>query len=119
MLRRLSRALARFVGLIFAALGIWVLAINLVRLSYSGWILAWVLAAGALGATGGLLYLLSFGGSPRFRTARTRLAGWVGMLVLALLPTSVSFPLLAMLLATAPTLLMPFREEDGGMVSES
>ena len=119
MLRRLSKALARLVGLIFIALGTWVFVINLVQLSYSGWILSWILAAGALGATGGLLYLLSFSGSPRFRTVRIRLIGWIGMLVLALLPTSIMFPLLAMLLATAPTLLMPFREEGRATVSKA
>lgn len=95
------------------------LAANLFVFDYSGWTLAWILAAGALGAGGGVLYLLSFGDRAQFTNRRTRLIGWIGMLVLALLPTSISLPLLALLLATAPTLLMPFREEDGATVSKA
>lgn len=117
MLRRLSRGLARLVGLIFTALGVWLLAANLISVDYSGWTLAWIVAASALGAAGGILYLLSFGGDARFANRRTRLIGWIGMLVLALLPTSLSLPLLALLLATAPTLLLPFGEDDSATAS--
>ena len=105
MLRRLGRTLARFVGLTFTILGIWILAINLIELSYSGATLAWVLASGLLGGAGGVFYLLSFDGPHRFRTRGSRIAGWIGMLVLAVLPSSLSFPLLAMVVLTIPTLL--------------
>lgn len=117
VLGTLSKGLARLVGLVFVALGMWVVVVNLVEFAYSGWTLVSILAAGALGSTGGVLYLLSFGDRARFTNRRTRLIGWIGMLVLALLPSSLSFPLLAMLLATAPTLLMPFRRRDDVAVS--
>ncbi len=105
MLRRLGRTFARFVGLIFIILGVWVFAINLIELSYSGSTLAWIVVAGVLGATGGVAYLLSFDGPRRLRTRSIRLAGWTGMLVLALLPSSLSFILLAMILLSIPTML--------------
>lgn len=105
------------VGLVFVALGIWVVVANLIEFAYSGWTLVFILGAGALGATGGVFYLLSFGGRVRFTNRGTRIIGWIGMLVLALLPSSLSLPLLAILLATAPTLLMPFRGKDGAAVS--
>lgn len=117
VLGTLSRGLARLVGLVFVALGIWVVVANLIQFADSGWTLVLILAAGALGSTGGMLYLLSFGDRARFTNRRTRLIGWIGMLVLALLPSSLSLPLLAMLLATAPTLLMPFRGRDGAAIS--
>ena len=103
-IRRLGRTLARFVGLIFALLGAWILVVNLASMSYSGWILTWVLTSGIVGAAGGALYLLSFDGPERLRTRPVRLTGWLGMLVLAFLPTSLSIPLLAMILLTLPTL---------------
>jgi len=104
-------------------LGVWVLAINLIEDSYSGVIRVWILASGGLGAAGGLLYLLSFDGPDRFRTRWIRLSGWVGMLVLALLPWSFTFLVLPMVLLTIPTLLVrPDKgsEEvtrDGGVVT--
>lgn len=101
------------VGLVFVVLGMWVLVANLIQIAYSGWTLVLILGAGAMGATGGVLYLLSFGGLARFTNRGTRLLGWIGMLVLALLPSGLSLPLLAMLLATAPTLLISFRRRDG------
>ncbi len=101
----------------FVALGIWVVVANLIQFADSGWTLVLILAAGALGSTGGMLYLLSFGDRARFTNRRTRLIGWIGMLVVALLPSSLSLPLLAMLLATAPTLLMPFHGRDGAAIS--
>lgn len=112
MLRRLGQTLARLVGLAFAILGAWVFAINLGELAYSGWVLFWVLTSGLAGAVGGLVFLLSFDGPPRFHSARVRLLGWVGMLFFAVLPSSLSWPLLAMVLLTIPTLI-PIRQATG------
>jgi hypothetical protein len=106
MLRRLGQTLARFAGVAMTILGVWVLTINLIEDSYSGGTRVWILASGALGAAGGLLYLLSFDGPDRFRTRLTRLSGWVGMLVLALLPWSFTFLVLPMVVLTIPTLLV-------------
>ena len=88
MLGRLGWTLARMVGLVFALLGAWVFTLNLMERSYDGWVFVWVVLAGLSGAVGGVLFLLSVDGAQRFRTARMRLFGWVGMLVLALLPSS-------------------------------
>lgn len=52
-LARISSALARFVSLAVALLGLWVLVGNLADISYSGWTLAAVLLTGAAGAVGG------------------------------------------------------------------
>lgn len=112
-LRRLGRTFARLVGLVFALLGMWVLVINLVELSYTGATLAWVLTAGLLGGAGGVFYLLSFDGPDRFRTRGTRMAAWAGMLVLALLPSSLSFILLALVVLASPTLLRSPGEQAG------
>lgn len=111
MWRRLGHTLARFTGLIFTVLGLWVLVVNLVELSYSGGILAWILASGVLGCVGGLLYLLSFDGPERLQTRRVRIVGWVGMVGLALLPTSLSIALLVMVLLLIPTLVS--RRDEG------
>lgn len=105
MLRRFGQTLPRFVGLAMTILGVWVFAINLIEDSYTGGTRVWILASGALGAAGGLLYLLSFDGPDRFRTQWTRLSGWVGMLVLALLPWSFTFLVFPMVLLTISTLL--------------
>jgi hypothetical protein len=85
-------------------LGVWVFAINLIEDSYSGETLRWILASGGLGAVGGLLYLLSFDGPDSLRTRWIRISGWIGMLVLAVLPWSFSFLVLPMFALTIPTL---------------
>lgn len=96
--------------MIFAVLGLWILVLNLIEMSYSGAILAWILISGVLGLVGGVLYLLSFDGPDRWRTRRVRIAGWIGMVTLAVLPTSLSIVLLAIVLLVIPT-LVPRRGE--------
>lgn len=105
MAKRLGRTFARFVGVVFALLGTWVFAANLIERPYSGSILAMILVAGLAGGVGGIVYLLSFDGPDRFRTRGTRLGAWIGMLVLALLPSSVSYLLLVLVVLAALTLL--------------
>ncbi len=101
----MGQTYARLIGLAMTLLGIWIVAINLIEGSYSGGIWVWVLGSGALGAIGGVLYLMSFDGPDRFRTGRTRLAGWLGMLVLALLPWSFTFLVVPMVVLAIPTLI--------------
>ena len=103
-MRQLARAFYRLVGLAVALLGAWVLFINLADISYSGWVLVWILSAGLFGALGGVLFLLSFDGPPRARTRQVRLLGWLGMLFLALLPWSFQFVMLPLVLLTLPAL---------------
>ena len=97
-------ALARFAATSFVLLGLVVVVVNLVDVTYSGWVLLTVAAAGTLGAAGGVVYLLGLDGPVRFRTVRTRRLGWAGMMVLALLPSSLTIPLVLMVLALTPTL---------------
>jgi hypothetical protein len=106
MLERLGWSLARALGLIFVLLGTWVVVINSIERSYSAATLAWILVAGVLGATGGVVYLLGIDGSRRWRRRRVRAFGWAGMLTLAVLPSSLSLFLLPMLLLALPTLLL-------------
>jgi hypothetical protein len=103
-MRRLAPTFCRLIGLASTMLGMWVLLINSVELSYSGWILAWILSAGFLGGIGGILFLLSFDGPARLRKLRVRLLGWAGMLFLAFLPWSFQFVLLPLVLLVLPAL---------------
>jgi len=104
-MRQLARAFYRLVGLAVTLLGAWVLFINLADISYSGWVLVWILSAGLVGAVGGVLFLLSFDGPPRARTRWVRLLGWLGMLFLALLPWSFQFVMLPLVLLALPALV--------------
>ncbi|HKZ21033.1 MAG TPA: hypothetical protein VJQ57_13105 [Acidimicrobiia bacterium] len=101
----MAKWLGRLVGLGFGLLGIWVLAINLIERGYEGATLALILASGLAGAVGGALFLLSIDGPQVFRSRPVRLTGWVGMLVLAATPTSISFLLLLLVLLAIPMAL--------------
>lgn len=92
--------LARFGGLVYAMFGGWVLIVNVIDHSNPGWTLAWVLTSGFFGALGGILFLLSFDGPDRLRSRRVRLLGWLGMLVLGILPWSYWFLTLPIVLLT-------------------
>jgi len=103
-MRRLAQTFYRLMGLASTMLGMWVLLVNLVDVGYSGWILAWILSAGFLGAVGGVLFLLSFDGPARLRNRRVRLVGWAGMLFLAFLPWSFQFVMLPLVFLVLPAL---------------
>jgi len=110
MSHRLSRIFARFVGLSFTILGIWIFAVSMVNIndmSDSGGVLVWVITASALGAIGGILFLLSFDGPARFQTRKIRRYGWIGMVVLGLLPWSFWFVMLPLVLLAGLTLSGP------------
>jgi hypothetical protein len=106
MLKRSVRTFARIVGLVFALLGLWVLVINLVDIGYSGALLASILIAALLGGAGGVVFLLSFDGPDRWRTRGIRIAAWLGMLALALLPTGLSIRLVVLVVLAVPTLFL-------------
>ncbi|HZD22585.1 MAG TPA: hypothetical protein VE569_04190 [Acidimicrobiia bacterium] len=61
--------------------------------------------SGLAGALGGSLYLLSIDGFERFRAALHRRTGWLAMLVAMMLPSSLSFFLLPMVVTLVPTLI--------------
>ena len=110
--RGIGRSLARFAGLSFALLGAWIFAVNITLGSYSAAIRIWILSAGLMGLVGGVMFLLSFDGPARFRIRRARIAGWLGMLGLASVPTSLSFLLVGMLILTVPSVLrLPAQRE--------
>jgi hypothetical protein len=110
-----TRLLARFVGLVFALLGLWILVGNLAVGGYRGAVLAWILSSGFLGFAGGVLYVLSFDGPARFRRRFVRGLGWAGMLALALLPTTLTIMLLILVLAAIPSLFVrPSTDEERG-----
>ncbi len=109
LLRWMGRTFAKFVGLVIMILGAWVVIINIGEAFrstgvYQGWILLWILGSGLAGAVGGLFYLVSFDGPQRFRTTRTRLLSWLGMLGGALIPSMILPMLVVLVLAVSPTL---------------
>ena len=98
MLGRLARTYYRLVGIVFALFGGWLFYLNVAQVSYSGWVLIWILTAGIAGAAGGVLFLLSLDGPDSLRSSRVRLIGWLGMVYCALLPWSFSFVMVPMVL---------------------
>ena len=106
-----KRTFARLTGLVLLLYGAWMFTVNLIEGVVSAnsyeppWILYLVLGFGLAGAIGGAVYLLSLDGPQRFRTRRHRVIGWVGMLICAALPGSVSFVLLIIVAISAGTLL--------------
>ncbi len=108
MLRRFARAFAPLIGPAFTVLGIRILVVNLSEVSYSGWVLAWILSAGFIGAVGGLVFLVGFAGPAGLQTERVRLIGWVGMLFLALLPWSFQFVMLGLIALAYPLARQPY-----------
>jgi hypothetical protein len=113
LLRWMGRTFVRFVAISVAILGVWMFILNL---GASGWnpvTYVWILASGAAGAAGGVLFLLSIDGPLRFRTKRTRITGWVLMLASVLLPTSLTFMLVPLVLLLIPTLFKVPGEDAG------
>ena len=114
LLRWMGRTFVRFVAVSVAILGAWMFILNV---GASGWdplTHVWILASGAAGVTGGLLFLLSMDGPTRFRTKRKRILGWGLMLVSVLLPTSLTFMLVPLVLLLIPTLFKEPGEGTGG-----
>ena len=113
LLRWMGRTFVRFVAVSVTILGAWMFVLNL---GASGWVpvtYVWILASGAAGAVGGVLFLLSIDGPPRFRTKRTRILGWGLMLASVLLPTSLTFMLVPLVLLLIPTLFKVPSEDVG------
>ena len=69
-----------------------------------------VVAVGAVGLAGSIVYLLSLDGPKRWRTTRRRAAGWIGMMVAAVLPTSWLFLIAPVTLVGGLALLIPTEE---------
>jgi hypothetical protein len=94
---------ARFVAVSVALLSGWMFVINVFDRGWKIWVLVWILVSGLVGAVGGVLYLLTFDGPERFHSKRHRFWGWGAMLVAVLLPTSLTFMLVPLVLLLLPS----------------
>lgn len=111
LLRWMGRTFVRFVAVSVALLGTWMFILNIGARGWDPWTHLWILGSGIAGAVGGVLYLLSMDGPKRLRTKRTRLIGWFLMLVSVLLPTSLTFMLVPLVLLLIPNLFKAPGEE--------
>jgi hypothetical protein len=115
LLRWMGRTFVRFVAVSVAILGDWMFILNIGDGgSWAPWAYVWILASGLAGAVGGVLYLLSLDGPPRFRTKQRRIIGWGLMLASVLLPTSLTFMLVPLVLLMIPTLFRVPGDGSGG-----
>lgn len=104
LIRWMGRTFVRFVAVSVAILGAWMFILNVGARGWEPLSYVWILASGVAGAVGGVLYLLSLDGPPRYRTKRYRIGGWALMLASVLLPTSLTFMLVPLVLLMIPTL---------------
>lgn len=110
LLRWMGVTFARFVGLLILILGGWAASSFIWALfaedsqTESLVLVILVVLMWLAGAVGGLLYLLSFDGPSRFRTQKTRMWGWIGMLAAGLVPTSLTLMILPLVAAVIPLL---------------
>ncbi len=97
----MGKMYARFVAIAIALIGVRLLAVNIPAREFDWWVWIWILAAGAAGIIGGVLYLFSLDGPMKYRTKGARGLGWVLMLFSAALPSSLTLmtvPLVAVLI---------------------
>lgn len=105
MMARLFVLLGRFVGLAIALLGIWIFGSNVGVGEPAVWRPV-VLTLSAVGAVGGVLFLASLSERGPLKSRVFRVAGWVGMLALSVLPFSFWMYTLPFVLLVAPTLFI-------------
>jgi hypothetical protein len=113
LLRWMGRMFVRFVAVSVAILGAWMFILNVGARGWEPLTHVWILASGVAGAVGGILYLLSMDGPLRFHTKRTRMVGWSLMLASVLLPTSLTFMLVPLVLLLIPTLFKTPEKDTG------
>lgn len=70
------------------------------------WLVAALACVSMTGIGGSVLFLLSFDGSARFRTRGRRLLGWVGMLICAVMPTSLIYLIVPLVVLGGITLFL-------------
>lgn len=108
VIRWMGWMFARFVGVSVTLISGWMLVINLVDRGYTGWVMTWILGSGLVGALGGVVYLLSLDGVERMRTRAWRIGGWVAMLAAVVIPTSLTFMLVPLVLVLFPSLFLRY-----------
>lgn len=106
MAKLLSKALARMVAAGMTILGVWIFTISFQAGHEVTRAYILILVSSALGAIGGVIFLLSIDGPYWMRTRWARAIGWSGMLLLAALPWSLWMYAFGAVLLTIPTLLM-------------
>lgn len=105
LLRWMGRVFARFVAVSVSLISGWTFAVNISQPgAWEPWEYLWIMASGLVGSVGGVAYLLSADGPDRFRTRVFRWGGWTMMLVAVILPTSLTFILVPLVLSLIPTL---------------
>jgi hypothetical protein len=113
LVKRLATTLARLAGLTILLYTAFGLLGNLAGAVLSGdaydpiWVLFLVLGVFGVRLAGSIAFLLSIDGQPYWRTTRRRLMGWVGMMVAALLPTSLTFLIAPVAALGGLALLLP------------
>ena len=100
----MGNTFARFVGFSIVVIGGYTFFINVVENNFDWPTRLLILTTSALGVLGGALYLLSYDGPLRWRTPLVRRLGWVGMLISAMLPTSLTLMLVPMVALLIPSL---------------
>jgi hypothetical protein len=70
------------------------------------WLLVALACVSLTGIAGSVLFLLGLDGPQRFRTRRRRVLGWGGMMLCALMPTSLLYLIAPLVLAGALTLFI-------------
>jgi len=111
-MRRLALSLARFVGIAFAMYGAWMFFGALAGLIAGGsydptWVPWLVMGVCLVGLFGSLTLLLSIDGPARWRNRSRRALGWIGLMILALLPAQAILVMFPLGLLGAFTLFLP------------
>lgn len=70
------------------------------------WLLVALACVSLTGIGGSVLFLLGLDGPERFRTRGRRVLGWAGMMLCALMPTSLFYLIVPLVLAGALTLFL-------------
>jgi hypothetical protein len=110
--RPLATRLARVIGLAVLLYSLVIFLGNIVgalggAVSDTPWLLILVIAVGAVGLTGSIVFLLTLDGPERWRSTGRRAAGWTGMMIAAVLPTSWLYLIAPVTLLGGLALLIP------------
>lgn len=115
-LQWMGRMLVRFVGLIFVLYGLLLFVGNLIDMAQGEvdapwWAIAWVLASGLVALAGGVTFILSIDGPPRWRSRIRRGVGIGLMFASSLLPSTVGSVVFVLALLSIVTMWVPI--DDG------
>lgn len=111
MVRAIAKTFARLVGLASLLYSGTVFFGGIVGVASDAatdtpWLLVALACVSLTGIAGSVVFLLGLDGPERFRTRRHRLLGWAGMMLCALMPTSVLYLIAPLVLAGSATLFI-------------